>query len=173
MTNSTAGDAVVARFLDECHSRGLAPATLTDRKRVLRRLAQWAEAPILFLDETQLRDWQIMQARTVQPQTLHSYLVAVRSFFSWAKARGLLDVDPAEHLDLPRLPRRLPDPIAEDVFRRCVEDAPADMAALLGLAGFAGLRAVEIARLAWPSVRWADRTLRVDGKGSKERVLPM
>lgn len=173
MTNTQAGDAIVRRFLDECEARGLAATTITDRKRNLRRLAEWANSPILFLDEAQLRDWQIHESKRVLPQSLHSYLVAIRAFYAWAHARGLLDVDPAASLDLPRLPKRLPDPIAEDVFRRCVEDAPPDMAAILGLAGFAGLRAVEIARLAWPAVRWGDKSLRLDGKGSKERIVPM
>lgn len=172
MTNISVGDAVVRRFLDECQARSLAPTTITDRRRVLRRLAEWAGQPILYLDENQLRDWQVGESRRVLPQTLHGYLVAVRSFYAWAKVRGMLDVDPAAVLDLPRLPKRLPDPIAEDVYRRCVLDAPPDMAAILGLAGFAGLRACEIARLAWPAVRWADRTLRLDGKGAKERIVP-
>lgn len=151
----------------------LIPETITDRKRILRRLSEWAGGPILFLTADDLRSWQVREAHRVQPSTLHSYLVAVRAFYAWAKVRGLIDVDPAAELDMPRLPKRLPDPIAEDVYRRCVEGAPPDLAAILGLAGFAGLRAIEIARLAWTAVRWHDRTLRLDGKGSKERVVPL
>jgi len=173
MTTPAAGAAVVRRFLDECESRALSPTTIADRNRNLRRLGEWANAPILFLTSDDLRAWQIHEARRVQPSTLHSYLVAVRSFFAWAKVRGLLDIDPAAELDLPRLPKRVPDHIAEDIYRARVETAAPDMAAILGLAGFAGLRACEIARLGWPSVRWHDRTLRLDGKGSKERVVPM
>lgn len=174
MTIIQISETLIAKYLSECEARSLKQTTITDRRRILRRLGEWAAPdPVLYLSTDRLRDWQVYTSTTVTPATLHSYLVALRMFYAWAHDRRLINVDPAAELDMPRLPKRLPHPIDDDALRRCIEAAPPDLAAILGLARFGGLRACEIARLAWPSVRWADGRILIDGKGDRQRVVPM
>jgi site-specific recombinase XerD len=173
MTTDDRGVAVIRSFLDDGHARGLSDATLDGWRRTLHRMTTWADGPILFLSTDDLRRWARWQAVEVLPQTLHGYIVCLRAFYGWACRIGMLPDDPSTPIDLPRLPKHLPDPIAERALAVCLSEAPADLKAAFGLAGFAGLRACEIARLSWPSVRWAERVLRLDGKGDKERVVPM
>lgn len=166
--------AIVRRFLEEGHSRGLSPNTITNLRNTLRRLSEWAQTndrpPVLYLTQADILDWTVEQSRSVQPATLHGYLVQIRIFFDWATTRRLLDVDPTTGIDLPKLPARLPDPMPEDTYQLVMGQADTQMRATLGLAGFAGLRACEIADLPWPAVRWGDGLIRVQGKGRKERI---
>jgi integrase/recombinase XerC len=174
MTARDLGAAVITRFLDDSRARGLSTdGTLPGWRRTLDALARWADQPVLYLTEDQLRAWARERAKEILPQTLHGYVVCLRAFYSWAVRTGLLAENPALALELPRLPKRTPDPITERAYSLCVDTAPLDLAACYGLAGFAGLRACEVARLAWPAVRWAEQLLRLDGKGDVERVVPM
>jgi integrase/recombinase XerC len=169
-------DAVVRAFLDDTRMRGLSQKTTYNCQLTLGRLARWAATegrpPVLYLTTSDLLDWARAQ-RQCLPQTLHGYLVQLRMFYAWALTRGLLDVDPVLRIELPKLPDRLPDPVPEDVYRQVMGPAETDMAAILGLAGFCGLRACEIAWLPWSGVRFTDMRLRVRGKGGRERILPL
>ncbi len=129
--------------------------------------------PILYLDHQDLQRWQTERAAVVKPQTLRSEMSAVRSFFRWAVREELLDVDPTARLDMPKVGRRLPRPITQQKYAMALERADLDMRVILGLAGWAGLRACEIARLDWRDVDLEERSLRVVGKGDKEAVVPM
>jgi len=163
-------------FLDEARMRGLSDKTTYNCKLTLRRLGTWAadtgRPPVLYLTTSDLIEWCKTQ-RHVLPQTMHGYLVQIRMFTAWAVTRGLLDTDPALKIDLPKLPDRLPDPMPEHVYRDVMAGADDDMRVILGLAGFSGLRACEIAWLAWSGVRFSDMRLRILGKGSRERIFPM
>lgn len=169
-------DAVVRAFLDDARMRGLSQKTIYNCQLTLRRVGDWAATsgrpPVLYLTTGDLLDWARSQ-RQILPQTLNGYLVQIRMFYAWAVTRQILDADPAERIELPKLPRRLPDPMPDDVFSRMLTVAEPDMRVILGLAGFMGLRACEIAWLPWSAVRFADMRVRVIGKGNKERVMPL
>jgi integrase/recombinase XerD len=106
-------------------------------------------------------------------------VAALRSFYAWATRAGHLAADPADGLASPRLPRRLPRVLSVEEARRLVT-APTgsdpialrDRAMLELLYGL-GLRVSELLELPLERVDLESGIVRVLGKGSKERILPL
>lgn len=105
-------------------------------------------------------------------------LAAVKSLFSHARSRGWIDSNPARTVTAPRPERRLPTVFSPDEVEALLRlpdlDTPSgarDRAVLEMLYG-AGLRRSELCALDDADVNWGERTVRVLGKGNKERIVP-
>jgi integrase len=167
----------VARHLDHLRQRGLAPSTIYQRRRALARLDAVLTVPLLDAGPAELAAWRA-GLTTGAEATVSTYACHVREFYAWALAEGLIYINPAA--GLPRLRRLLPRPIAEKDLFAALAAAPRRVRPWLVLAGWAGLRAKEIALLrrqnildtAAPPVLIvaADATT---AKGSRERVVPL
>ena len=170
---STVHEKVIGRYLARMRVRNMAPRTITWHSDTLRRLRRWHGGPVLYLDHETLSRWQETRARAIKPQSLRGEMSVIRAFYGWCVREELLDVDPTARLDMPRVGRRLPRPISDTKFTLALEQADPTMRAILGLAGWAGLRACEIAAADWADVDLIDRMLRVVGKGDKEAAVPL
>jgi integrase/recombinase XerD len=127
------------------------------------------------------------------PTSLRRRTAAIRGFYRFAYGDGLIDVDVAAHLDLPRQPRLLPETLTVDEVDRLLEAAgglpaprrgrragPTDAEgvalrnrALLELLYAGGLRISEALGLDREHVSTEEALMRVVGKGDKERVVPV
>lgn len=105
------------------------------------------------------------------PRSRYRWLSELHRFYTWAVAHDHLRVDPTLVIDRPRLSRLLPRPVDDAVLALAMKVAGGQMRAWLALAAYAGLRCGEIALLDRASIGPA--SLRVKGKGSHERVVPM
>lgn len=174
MTDDGGHEKVVSRYLARMKVRNLRARTITWHGDVLRRLRRWNDGrPILYLDHAALCRWQEDRAATLQPQSLRGEMTVLRAFYGWCLREEFLDADPTIRLDMPRVGRRLPRPISDAKYSLALEHADPTMRAVLGLAGWAGLRAHEIAELSWSEVDLTDQVLRLVGKGDKEAVVPL
>jgi integrase/recombinase XerD len=147
--------------------RGYAPGTVAARVASARR---WVAAV----------DWRAADFRDVERWVADHRVTArsqrnvigyVRSFYRWAQREGLTDRDPSALVDAPRLPRYLPRPAAEAHIADVLAVTGAEVAAMVGLMSSAGLRCIEVARLRWSDVDLIEGTVRVVGKGTRERVV--
>lgn len=106
--------------------------------------------------------------------TRNHHLARLRSFFLWRDQRGAR-ANPVANIIPIREPRRLPRPLAHEVAVAWAvashSDPQAKLAIYLGLYG--GLRISEIAGLAWSDIDLDSGTIRIIGKGDKERMLPI
>jgi integrase/recombinase XerD len=123
------------------------------------------------------------------PTSLRRRTASIRGFYRFAFGDGLIATDVASHIDLPRQPRLLPDTLTIDEVDRLLEatgGAPAAgrrpttadgialrNRALLELLYAAGLRISEALGLDREDVSRQARTVRVIGKGDRERVVPV
>lgn len=167
---------IVAAHLDWMRQRGLAASTIGKRQRVLARVANYINAPVCEAAEAQLAGWRAQL--TAGPDAIAADLSHVREFFCWLRWEGLRDDDPAQRLIRPRLARRLPRPIPDDQLLLALRCAPDRIRPWLVLAGWAGLRAKEIACLRRERVIETGRPpgilIAADAtKGSRERYVPM
>ena len=112
-------------------------------------------------------------------RTIARKLSAVRSFFRYLARQGLMAHSPAETIVTPRLDQSLPTCLSvDDAFRLLDAIDTSSTAGLRSLAMFetlysAGIRISELAGLDVADVDLSSRTLRVRGKGNRERVVPV
>ena len=114
-----------------------------------------------------------------EARTLAKANSALRSLFRFMVDEGLAGANPARLLESPRLPMRIPRCLApEEVDRLLAGADPADPvglrdAALFELVYSCGLRASEATDLTLERVSLAEGIVRVMGKGSRERLVPV
>lgn len=151
------------------------------------RSAHGADPDLARLDLGVLRGWLAdMSHRGLSRATVARRAAAARSFTAWAHRAGLTDTDPGLRLGAPRAGRRLPHVLRADQSRQLLAEAGHEAAeaptdrlpvavrdrALLEVLYATGARVAEVAGLDLTDVDFDRRTLRVLGKGDKERTIP-
>jgi len=182
--------AAVTAYLDHLAvERGASPHTLAAYTRDLRRyLAHLTSLGRTSLDDVSPEDVADYLA-TLRTGTEHHKalaassaarsLAAVRSLHAFAVREGLTRLDTAHQVRAPRLPQRLPKalPVAdvERILAATAGDAPLALRdrALLELLYGTGARVTEAVGLAVDDVDTDEGSVRLLGKGSKTRVVPM
>ena len=136
------------------------------------------------IDLSVLRSWLAgMAAGARSRATMARRSAASRTFFGWAVHTGRLAVDPSVRLANARIPVVLPTVLATDAVSRLLDLArqqaqyggPVDVRdwALAELLYATGVRVGELCGADVPDLDLDERLLRVVGKGSKERVVPV
>jgi len=107
------------------------------------------------------------------------HLVSLRGFFKFMTNEKIIEKNPAQQVDLPKTGLHLPDVLTVADVAALI-DAPDRSqpeglrdAAMLELLYGAGLRVSELTRLAMTGINLEAGFVRVFGKGSKERVVPV
>ena len=162
--------------------RGVAPATTSAYRIDLLDFAasrgtaeRWrdsADAAVGYLAARTRRG--ATGERALAPTSLRRRAAAIRGFYRFAFGEGLLEVDVAARLDLPRQPRLLPETLGLADVERLLESADGLRdRALLELLYAAGLRISEALRLDREDLSVDGRFVRVIGKGDRERMVPV
>lgn len=178
-------DAAVGSFLEYLAvERGASPHTLRSYAADLSEFTR-------FLAEEKIGGWEAADTRAVRAHlarlhqrrlskaTIARKLAAVRSCFRFLARRGSLDGNPARQVRSPRLGRKLPSFLPKDEATALLDAAPEPSAAgardraLLELLYASGLRVAECCGLDLDDLDEGRRTVRVLGKGDKERVVPV
>lgn len=163
--------------------RGRAPATLAAYRRDLADFLRWSADHQVELLEATERDISAYlaadAARDASPASRKRRAVAVRSLYRFLASEGLVATDPAARAEVPRVPTGLPKALSEEEVTRLIEavtgDGPRDRRdrAVLEVLYGGALRISELVSLSLADVDLAERTVRVMGKGSKERLVPL
>ncbi len=104
---------------------------------------------------------------------------ALRTYYGFLIGEGRVDADPSDRLEMPRRGRKLPDTLSVDEVLKLLATPSADEPlawrdrALLELAYGAGLRVSELCGLTLENLLLSEGLVRVLGKGSKERLVPV
>ena len=171
------GDAeAIAAHLDWLRLRGLSAGTLWARQRALARMTVLLPCPLLEASPEDLLAWR--RGLQLSPHAVRSYVSHAHQFYAWALAEGLVAANPAAGLPVPRRGRTVPRPVGEPELMLALAAAPPRVRPWLVLAGWAGLRAREIAFLRRENVleQAPSPVIRVVAgatKGADERVVPM
>ena len=163
--------------------QGRAANTLAAYRRDLLVYTTWlAERGRAVLDVTEadVVAWiGELRARGLAPSSVARSLVAVRSLHRFLAAEGRIAVDPAAHVDKPRVPRGLPKALTEDEVARLLAAPEGDEPrvrrdrALLELLYGTGARVSEAVGLSLGDLDLDASLVRLFGKGRKERIVPL
>lgn len=171
------------RFLASLrHERRLSAHTIAAYRHDLARLAGFCRQRRLRLarlKSSEVRDFAAGEhAAGADARTVQRRLSAVRSLYRFLAREGVCGANPAEGVRAPKAARRLPHTLDPDEMRRLLETEGTDGLtvrdrALMELLYSSGLRLGEIIGLDLEHVDLKDRTVRVTGKGSKMRIVPI
>lgn len=191
----------VADYLEYLQrERGRSANTLRAYEVDLRNLGRFlktqaADPSLKQISVEMLREWlaQLHESQ-VSRTTMARRISAVKNFFAWALKHQLVESDPALRLAAPKKERRLPHVLQPSQIDRLLAEAPETAARAQGgteaqkdakstavqardrviaeLLYASGLRISELVALDVADVDFERRTLRVLGKGNKERVVP-
>lgn len=106
--------------------------------------------------------------------TLDRTLAALRSFYDCAIAMDRMQFNPARAIHSRPAARKLVQPLAEEEIRRLLAACETPLETALVETFYAtGCRTAEIAGMRIEAIDWQERTVRVIGKGNKERPVPL
>lgn len=165
------GSAAISAFGRYQHKRNLSPSTITHRRFRLRAFEEWLDKDILDVTAKDIDKW--LDHHDLAPQTRYTYVAYLAAFYQWALKERLVRKDPTEDLIRPKLPKRVPRPIARDDLAHAVSESDPRMRCFLLLAAFAGARCMEIAALRVEDIHRDQNVLLLHGKGNKERLVPL
>ena len=183
-TASAANTATIDAFCDQLWLQdGLAPASLAAYRRDLVAWTHWlddAGRPLFGADRADIERWLADQYRAhAKATSIGRRLSAVKRFYRLQLARGAIADDPTLRVRAPKPGRRLPRNLSEKQVEALL--AAPDVATPLGVRDRAmletlyatGLRVSELVGLKHAQVSRQSGVVRVIGKGSKERLVPL
>ncbi len=164
--------------------QGLSPRTQEAYQRDLRRFAEYADVQGIAapngITARLLREYVYhLKDLGLAAASIRRNVSAVRTYFRFLTGDGIVVRDPSERLETPKRWRSLPDVLTVAEVQQLLASPTLDDAlvfrdrALLELAYGAGLRVSEWITLGVRDLLLEDGLVRVFGKGSKERLVPI
>jgi integrase/recombinase XerD len=176
--------AEIERFLDALWmERGLSENTLTAYRNDLNGIAAWlagSQRRLLGAQRQDLLDYlSVRVGEGARPRTTARLLSSLRRFYRYQIREGRLDEDPSARIDAPRIGRPLPDSLSEEEVEALL--AAPEITDTLGLRDRAmlellyacGLRVSELVGVHADQVNLVQGVVKLMGKGSKERLVPL
>lgn len=180
---STSDPALLDAFIDHLWLEdGLSRNTLESYRRDLQLFADWLQKKSVDLAEVHQADIQqylAVKFPTSKPRSISRLIASLRRFYRYALRENKIITDPTLQIDSPKLPRSLPKSLSEEDVEALL--AAPDINQPLGLRDRAmleilyasGLRVSELVGLKVTEVSLNEGVIRVTGKGSKTRLVPM
>jgi integrase/recombinase XerC len=174
----------IGRYLAHLRTeRRLSPHTESAYRRDLDALAAFCAGEKIAewkrIDNFHVRTFAAREHRDgLGPRSVQRRLSALRGFFNYLIRERVIESNPAADIRAPKAAKRLPKTLDVDQVGSLLARKPTDPLsrrdlAMLELLYSSGLRLAELAGLDVADLDLADRTVRVLGKGSKTRVLPV
>ncbi len=160
---------------------GLSVNTLAAYRRDLTLYAQWLAQQGLALNDStpaQLNGYFAAQHAQTRASSANRRLSVFRRYFHWAQREGLLAADPTLGLLAAKQALRLPQSLSEAQVEALLQAPQVDVPlglrdrTMLELLYASGLRVSELVGLSLLDLSLNDGVLRVQGKGTKERLVP-
>jgi integrase/recombinase XerC len=164
-------------YLMSCKQEGKAPGTLEKITYILRDFAKFCQAD--HPDAYDIRMFMIsLQDRNLSAGTIHTYYRSLKTYFNFLVREEIIDKNPMDNVKAPRLTRVVIKPFSKDDINRMLLlcEGKNFLAyrnkALVLLFLDTGVRLAEMAGIKRADVDIDNQTIKVLGKGQKERVVP-
>lgn len=162
---------------------GLSKTSLASYRSDLVRLASWlaqnARCSLVTTDESVLMAFVASLSRTLRASSQARYISTLRRFYRYLLANRRISTDPTLKIDMPAKPSRLPKVLSEKQVEALLAAPSNDDVrglrdrAMLEALYATGLRVSELVGLRLHEVNFDMGVVRVLGKGSKERLVPL
>ncbi len=184
MPNPAQLDQHITEFLDYLRDqRRVSPHTLSNYQRDLKKLQS-------YCNENALTEWHVvrnnhirsfiakLRRNNLSPRSIQRTLSTIRSFYNYLQREELAKINPANDVSAPKQQRKLPGLLDVDQTAQLLNiksNEPLDIrdSAMMELIYSSGLRISEMTNLDLINIDLKDQTVRVIGKGNKERIVPI
>ncbi|MBI5402526.1 MAG: tyrosine-type recombinase/integrase [Ignavibacteriae bacterium] len=119
----------------------------------------------------------IKKVKKYNTKSISRKISTLKSFFKYLKKRKCIESNPASVLIFPKKPKNLPHFVSESEMDRLLDGAKSNELSILEKAIMelfysTGIRLSELINLKFSNVNFHNKTIKVMGKGSKERIIP-
>jgi integrase/recombinase XerC len=170
-------------FIESLRRKASSIHTISSYEIDLKHFLEFLElrkATVESTDHLLLRDFlnHLYTVRHLSKSSVSRKLACLKTFFKFMAREGRLKANPAELITSPRLPKKLPSYLGEAEAAAMVEMPQGSTLkalrdrAILELLYASGLRVSELVGLNEDEIDLRQETVRVLGKGNKERVVP-
>ena len=161
---------------------GLSRNTLDSYRLDLSAFSLWLaeqKKSLLTVDQADIQQYLADKFPLYKPRSISRLIASLRRFYRFLMRENKISLDPSIQIKSPKLPRSLPQSLSEDEVLALLQ-APDDSdpiglrdRAMLELLYACGLRVSELVGIKATEVSVHDSVVRVTGKGSKTRLVPM
>ncbi|HLK98566.1 MAG TPA: tyrosine-type recombinase/integrase [Hymenobacter sp.] len=166
--------------------RRYSPHTLLSYQTDLRQFADYLKATYELdepaqADHTLIRSWVVtLMQQGLDPRTVNRKIACLRSYFKFLLTTGVVGRNPMLRIKAPKMAKKLPDFVPEDSLNGLLNsfEFPDTFVGrrdqlILELLYGTGIRLAELIGIRPDDVSLSGRTVRVTGKGNKQRVVPL
>lgn len=184
LTPVTADAQLIAEYLDAIWmEKGLSDNTQESYRRDLAQFAVWLNQQgqqLIGVDAALVQEYlDVRLQQKLSSRTSARFLSCVRGFYRYLLRENRISENPVALVDNPKLSRPLPKSLSETDVEALL--AAPDLSDPIGLRDrtmlevlyACGLRVTELVELTMPQINLRQNVVRVMGKGSKERLIPM
>ncbi len=115
----------------------------------------------------------------ISDKTISRYISSFKSFFKFLESENIINSNPADLIESPKLKRNLPEVLSVDEINKILDSV--DLSEKAGIRDRAiletmyacGLRVSELINLETNRIEFEEKLITVTGKGSKERIIPI
>ena len=176
--------AILDEFIDRIWlEEGLARNTLDSYRQDLSHFSIWlakeASKDLLQAEQFDIQRYLAFKFPNSKPRSVSRLIASLRRLYRFALRENRIAVDPTLQIESPKLPRSLPKSLSEDDVVALLNapnlNEPMGLRdrAMLEILYASGLRVSELVELKVTEVSLSEGVVRVTGKGSKTRLVPM
>lgn len=161
---------------------GLSHNTLASYRLDLTGFSMWLQTEnchLLHVTQAEIQQYLSIKFPQSKPRSISRLIASLRRFYRYLLLQESISEDPTIQIQSPKLPRHLPNSLNEDEVVQLL-DAPNTSddtglrdKAMLELLYACGLRVTELVNIKVVEVSLNDGVIRITGKGSKTRLVPM
>ncbi|MCH5241837.1 MAG: tyrosine-type recombinase/integrase [Muribaculaceae bacterium] len=180
---------MLQRFLDYLrYELNRAPLTIEAYKLDISQFQEWLcpeesrNADLSTVTANDVRAWLASLAKAGDsPRTLRRKIISIRMLFNWMMKTGEIKISPIRDVPLPKISKPLPDLIKPEEIENALkklqeeDDNPSNLMKYLIVDMFysLGIRRAELIKLNDADISFSKGEIKVTGKRSKQRVIPV
>lgn len=165
--------------------KGLAENSILSYKRDLAKYHAFIENRqridnIANVSQRNLRAYvRYLNAENISPNSIKRAISCIRNYHQFLVSEGKMDNNPALQIDTPKVARKLPNVLSIEEIDKILHFIPkkAPMAkrdiAIFEMMYSCGLRVTELCNFKMSNILWDSEMVRVDGKGGRQRFVPI
>ena len=132
---------------------------------------------LLSINNKDIKEF-IKKSNNLSTKTLAHRLTVINSFYNYLLSENIISINPCYSINMPKIPSKLPEVLSEEEVDKLLDINLVDIysyrnKAMLELLYATGMRASELTNLKLNNIDLNSCIVRIMGKGSKERIVPI